>query len=91
MTGVQTCALPILRGFSIASLLDLSGLKVSRFFQPDYWYAYCTVHDLNELLVTETNNSYIIVEFDMLNELYKTANSLMKDKWYDKANYLKLT
>jgi hypothetical protein len=62
-----------------------------RKFSSIAYYAYCTVHDLNELLVTETNNSYIIVEFDMLNELYKTANSLMKDKWYDKANYLKLT
>jgi hypothetical protein len=62
-----------------------------RKFSSIAYYAYCTVHNLNELIIKETNNKYIIVEFDMLKELYKTVNSLMKDKWYDKANYLKLT
>lgn len=61
-----------------------------RKFSDIAYYAYCTVHNLNELLVEETNSKYIIVEFDMLSELYKTANILMKDKWHDKAVYLKL-
>lgn len=61
-----------------------------RKFSSIAYYAYCTVHDLNELLVKETNNKYIIVEFEMLAQLYKTANTVMQDKWYDKAVYLKL-
>lgn len=54
------------------------------------YYAYCTVHDLNQLLVKETNNKYIIVELEMIAQLYKTANTIMQDKWHDKAKYLKL-
>lgn len=61
-----------------------------RKFSDIAYYAYCTVHNLNELLVEETNNKYIIVELDMLSELYKTANTIMKDKWHDKVKYLKL-
>ena len=59
-------------------------------FRDISYYAYCTVHELNELLVKETNSKYIIVEFEMLSELYKTANTIMQDKWHDKAVYLKL-
>lgn len=61
-----------------------------RKFSDIAYYAYCTVHDLNELLVKEANNKYIIVELEMLAQLYKTANTVMRDKWYDKAKYLNL-
>lgn len=61
-----------------------------RKFSDVAYYAYCTVHDLNQLLVKETNNKYIVVEFEMLTQLYKTANTVMQDKWHDKAKYLKL-
>jgi len=61
-----------------------------RKFSDIAYYAYCTVHELNELLTEETNSKYIIVEFEMLSELYKTANTIMQDKWHDKALYLKL-
>ena len=54
------------------------------------YYAYCTVHDLNELIIVETKNKYIVVELEMLAQLYKTANTIMQDKWYDKAMYLNL-
>lgn len=59
-------------------------------FRDIVYYAYCTVHNLNELVVEETNSKYIIVEFEMLRELYKTANTIMRNKWHDKAVYLKL-
>ncbi len=49
-----------------------------------------TVHTLNEYLRQETQSKYIIVEFAMVSELYKTANTIMQDKWHDKAKYLKL-
>ena len=61
-----------------------------RKFSDIAYYAYCTVYDLNELLVKEANNKYIIVELEMLAQLYKTANTVMRDKWYDKAKYLNL-
>ncbi len=61
-----------------------------RKFRDIAYYAYCTVHNLNELLIEETNSKYIIVEFEMLDQLYKTANTIMQDKWHDKAVYLKL-
>jgi len=59
-------------------------------FRDIAYYAYCTVHNLNELIIVETKNKYIIVELEMLSQLYKTANTVMQDKWYDKAKYLKL-
>ncbi len=61
-----------------------------RKFSDIAYYTYCTVHNLNELLHRETNKKYIIVEFEMLGQLYKTANTVMQDKWYDKAVYLNL-
>ena len=61
-----------------------------RKFSDIAYYAYCTVHNLNELIIVETENKYIIVELEMLAQLYKTANTVMQDKWYDKAKYLKL-
>ena len=61
-----------------------------RKFSSIAYYAYCTVHNLNELLTIETNNKYIIVEKQMLFELYNSTNSIMQDKWYDKAKYLAL-
>ena len=61
-----------------------------RKFRDIAYYVYCTVHDLNELIIVETKNKYIVVELEMLAQLYKTANTIMQDKWYDKAMYLNL-
>jgi len=61
-----------------------------RKFSSVAYYAYCTVHDLNELLVEETNSRYVIVDLEMLVQLYKTANVVMQNKWRDKASYLNL-
>ena len=61
-----------------------------RKFSDIAYYAYCTVHNLNELIIVETKNKYIIVELEMLAQLYKTANTVMQDKWHDKAKYLNL-
>ena len=65
---------------------ELNRLK----FSDIAYYAYCSVHDLNELIIVETKNKYIVVELEMLAQLYKTANTIMQDKWYDKAMYLNL-
>jgi hypothetical protein len=61
-----------------------------RKFSDIAYYAYCTVHDLNELIIVETKNKYIVVEFEMLAQLYKNANTVMRYKWHDKAVYLNL-
>ena len=51
---------------------------------------HCTVHSLNELLTLETNHKYIIVEKQMLCELYHSASKVTQSKWRDKAQYLAL-
>lgn len=52
------------------------------------YYVHCTVHELNALLTLETNHKYIIVEKQMLCELYRSTSKVIKNKWFNEARYL---